>query len=61
MRFLGTVARQFSIGMVVYKNSDQLHLWLFDCINIRSLRDHFEPSASGSNNLFQPLQVIIQC
>ena len=33
MRFLGAVARQFSIGMVLYKNSDQLHVCLFHCIN----------------------------
>ena len=43
---------------VLYKNSDQL--WLFHCINNnKSLREHFEPSASGSNNFLQPLQVII--
>ena len=54
MRFLGAVARQFSIGMVLYKNSDQLHVWLFHCININL---HWEPL--GSNNFLQPLQIII--
>ena len=56
MRFLGAVARQFSIGMVCYTRT----AIIFHCINKKSLREHFEPSAYGSNNFLQPLQVIIQ-
>ena len=39
---------------MLYKNSDQLISLHF---HSKSLREHFEPSASGSNNFLQPLQV----
>ena len=59
MRFLGAVARQFPLECCVIQEQRStmvisLHL------HLKSLREHFEPSASGSNNFLQPLQVIIQ-
>ena len=59
MRFLGAVARQFSIGMVCYTRT-AINYGCFIALTLEESSGALEPSASGSNNFLQPLQVIIQ-